>query len=351
MEKDTKKQQRKLLVLGHVVYAYITTAVPVSSKTVALEMDGCISSATVRNIMAELEEEGYIDQRHTSSGRVPTQSGYRCYVDRIKDDIRSEKKEAERLAFEYTARIRTINEVIKKTSFLISRELRNASIVMWPNTENFFLKRIELVKVKAETVLAVLVTMTNAVKDYIIRLDGDLAGAELERVANYINKNYEHLPLSRISDDLRRVIRDGQGGNDDFAAIAATALTAVDSILAEDAYNEISLEGLEYFMDDSWAGNVGRTRGILRMFSEREDLIRLMRDELPDRGIKTYIGRENRCEMLSDCSVITCGYTMHGETAGRIGVIGPTRMDYVRALRTVSCLSGLISSKLEEINT
>ncbi|MFH1305055.1 MAG: heat-inducible transcriptional repressor HrcA [Candidatus Omnitrophota bacterium] len=350
MEKDTKKQQRKLLVLGHVVYVYITTAVPVSSRTVAQEMDGCISSATVRNIMAELEEEGYIDQRHTSSGRVPTHLGYRCYVDRIKGDIRFEKKEAERLAAEYSARIRTINEVIKKTSFLISSELRNASVVMWPNAENFFLKRIELVKVRAETVLAVLVTMSNAVKDYIIRLEGDLAAAELERVANYINAHYEQLPLSRISADLKREVLIGQGGESDFPGLAATALRAVDRIIAEDVCNEISLEGLEYFADDLRSGDAGMTRRIFRMFSEREDLTRLMRNELPDRGIRTYIGRENGCEMLIDCSVITCGYALHGKTAGRIGVIGPTRMDYAHALRTVSCLADLVSSKLEEIN-
>jgi len=345
------KEARKYRVLGHVVHAYVSSVVPVSSKTVAVRMDGNISSATVRNIMAELEDEGYIEQPHTSAGRIPTQSGYRHYVDIIKDQIRFEKNEARRLAVEYTRRIRTIKEVIEKTSFLISRELHNAGIVMWPSIEDFHLKRIELVKVKAETVLAVLVTMTNAVKNHIVKLDRVFKKTELEKVANYINYNYECQPFSHISEELRNMIGDIPEENSREALdIAGAAITVIDSIIEENIGNEICWEGLDYLMDGVEPRDVNITRRVLQMFSERKDLIRFMRKELPYRGVKIYIGRENSCEMLSECSVITCGYELRGRTVGRIGVIGPTRMDYDHALRTVSCLSDLVSSKLEEIN-
>ena len=172
--RKTKREERNARVLGYIVREYVSTAVPVSSKRIAQRMGGSVSSATVRNVMAELEEFGFIEQPHTSAGRIPTHLGYRCYVDIAKDRIRLKRKEAERLAAEYSKRVRTIKDVIEKTSFLISHELHNAGIVMWPSIEDFYLKHMELIKVKAETVLAVLFTMTNDVWNYIINLDRDL---------------------------------------------------------------------------------------------------------------------------------------------------------------------------------
>jgi heat-inducible transcriptional repressor len=349
-EKNRKKEDRKYCVLAHVVHAYVYTTAPVSSKVVAGKMGGDISSATVRNIMAELEDEGYIEQPHTSAGRIPTHSGYRRYVDIIKDNIRPEKKEAQRLASEYTKRMGTIREVIEKTSFLISRELHNAGIVMWPSIEDLYLKHMELIKVKAETVLAVLVTMTNAVQNYIVNLDKDLEKSELERIANYINTNYEYSAFSHISEDLRRTLQKAPDREaQEIVGTVRSALSVIDSIIDKSIGNDIYWEGLNYFMDEPEFRDMNFTRGLLQMFSERKDLIRLMRRDLPYRGLKIYIGEENSYEMLRGCSVITSGYALHDRTIGRIGVIGPTRMDYDNALKTLWCLSDLISAKLEEI--
>lgn len=348
---NNRKSGRKVLVLEHIVHEYVSKGMPVSSKIVAQRMGGSISSATVRNIMAELEEEDHITHPHTSAGRIPTHSGYRSYVDAVKNQIRLEKRQSQRLAAEYSRRARSINEVIEKTSLLISRELHNAGIVMWPSIEDFYLKHIELIKLRAGTVLAVLVTMTNAVKNFIVKLDEDVEKAKLERVSNFINVNYEHSTFSSISDELRNLLdsdtsRKGQETGD----IAKAALSIIDAIIDENIDNEIYLEGLNFFLEQCRLQDIDATRNIIQIFSERRDLIRFLRSELPYRGLRVYIGRENGCEMLRECSMITCGYGMNDRTLGRIGVIGPTRMDYDRALRTVTCLSDLVSSKLEEIN-
>ncbi len=347
-----KKEERKFNVLGHVVSEFVSTAAPVSSKLVARRMGGKISSATVRNIMAELEEQGYIEQPHTSAGRIPTHNGYRQYVDAVVDKIRVEKREAERLAKEYTRRIRTMKEVIERTSYLLSRELHNAGIVMWPSVEDFYLKHMELVKVRAETVLAVMVTMTNAVKNYVVRLDRELRKPELERVANFINSNYESANFSRISEDLRQTLKTRQvGQEEEIVGLAGNALRVIDTIMEDNIENEICWDGLDYFMENREFRDLDVTKRILHIFSERRDLMRLMRRELPYGGLKTYIGEECSSEMLRDCSLITCGYTLRDRAVGRIGIIGPTRMDYERALRTVSCLARVISTKLEEIDS
>jgi heat-inducible transcriptional repressor len=345
-----KKEQRNFEVLAHIVRRHISSAMPVSSKVVAQGMGDRVSSATVRNIMGDLERRGFIEQPHTSAGRVPTDRGYRYYVDAARIRMQMEKRRAERLAREYARRIRSIEELLERTSSLISHELHNAGFVMWPSIEDLYLKRLELIRIRARTALAVLITTTNAVKKYIIRLEEDLRNPELESVANYINANYEDAVISRMADDLRHILRTQDEDGKDVIRIAGRALGIVDDILETDAENEIYLEGLEQFMEEPEFRNVGIARSMLKVFFDRKYLSRLMRGELPFRDIRIYIGRENPIDMLRDCSIITSGYGMHGRTIGRFGVIGPTRMDYDNAIRTVSMLSGIISAKLEELN-
>ncbi|MBD3426381.1 MAG: heat-inducible transcription repressor HrcA [Candidatus Omnitrophica bacterium] len=347
------KEGRKTLVLGHIVHEYVSKAAPVSSMTVSRRMGGGLSSATIRNIMAELEEEGYIEQPHTSAGRIPTQLGYRRYVDIVRDNISQQRKEAERLAAEYDRRITTIKEVIRRTSYLISRELHNAGVAIWPSIEDYYLKHFELVKVKAESVLAILVTMTNDVKNHIVKLDREMKKTELEKISNYINSRYVTEPISVIYEDLKR----GRAANHapessrkETFDVARTALGIIDAIIDENIEEQIYWEGLDHFMEGPESRDADITRNILQIFSDKRDLVNMMRRELPYRGLKVYIGEENDSRMLKSCSVITCGYSMRGRTIGRIGVIGPTRMDYDHALRTVSCLSYLISEKLKKMD-
>ncbi|MFH1846945.1 MAG: heat-inducible transcriptional repressor HrcA [Candidatus Omnitrophota bacterium] len=344
-----KKEQRKYLVLGHVVREYVFSGTPISSKLVAERMGSSVSSATVRNIMAELEECGDIKQPHTSAGRMPTNSGYRRYVNIIQEHRNFEKRKAQILAAEYDRKIRTMQEVLKKTSYLISRELKNTGIVMWPSIENFYLKHLELVKIQTETVLAVLVTMTNAVKNYIIKLDKDIERSQLERIANYVNTNYESLPLTEISTGLEGWAKK-EKDEGELSDVALVAQVIVNAVIKENINNEIYWEGLDYLMDESIMDNIGLAKRMFNVFSSGDEVLRLMRNELPEKGLRIYIGEENDSQMFKDCSIVTCGYSLRGRIAGRIGVIGPTRMDYARAMSTVSCLADLISGKLKQIN-
>lgn len=346
-----KKEQREMLVLGFIIREYVSSAVPVSSKTIAQVMGGGVSSATVRNVMAELEEKGYIAQPHTSAGRVPTDLGYRKYVDIVKTRMKMERREAERLSNEYNQRISTVKDVIERATFIISHELHNAGLAMWPNMENFYLKRLELVKVRAQTIMAVLITVNNAVKNYIIEIDRDLNEAELARVSNFVNANYEHKVVSEIYGDLSRILSGGEEERKQIVDVAEVALRVVDTMIRENLESEIYFEGLNYFADEPEFKDLEFARRMIGMFSERKEyLVNLLHSELPERGLRVYIGAGNDREMLKSCSLITCGYSLQGRTIGRIGVIGPTRMDYYSALSTVSCLADLISEKLEEIS-
>jgi heat-inducible transcriptional repressor len=280
---------------------------------------------------------------------VPTKSGYRRYVDAIRESLQIKRSEARRLASEYDKHISTIEEVIERTSLLISRELHNAGIVMWPGVDDLYLKRMELVKLRAENVLAILVTMTNAVTNYIVKLDQEMEKRELERISNFINEKYEHLPLSEISAKLKDGIKRTRQEDAADRPLAVAADRIMDSVFLRNAENEMYWSGLDNFMNDPGRRNMDGTRIFFDVFAEKEALMRLLRSELPSRELKVYIDGENMCEKLSGCSLVTSGYTMRGKIVGRLGVIGPARMDYARALSTVSCLAELISDKLKEI--
>jgi heat-inducible transcriptional repressor len=252
---------------------------------------------------------------------------------------------------EYNRRIKTIREVIRTTSHLISRELHNAGVVMWPGIEYSYLKHLELVKVKAETVLAVLVTMTNDVKNCVVRLEKELKKRELEEIANYINSNYERRNILSIYDDLKKTLGRGNGDmSGEVIRSAGAALNIIDTVIENDIENEIYWEGLDYFMDEPEFRDINVTRNMLRVFSGGGELLKVMKNDLRYEGLRVHIGDENISNMLRECTIITSGYSLGGRVVGRMGVIGPTRMDYDHALRTLICLSDLISLKLEEIN-
>jgi heat-inducible transcriptional repressor len=350
MNNKRNNEKRNFSVLAQIVQLYVSNAAPVSSKSVARNMESGVSSATIRNVMAELEEAGYIEQPHTSAGRVPTDNGYRRYVDYVKEQIHFEKLKAKHLERNYMDRIKSIKDVIRITSFLISHELHNASVVMWPSVENLYLKHIEFVKIRAEAVLTILVTMTNAVKNYIVKLDKTLEESTLEKAANYINVNYQDSAVSEISSDLKRVVRSSGKETVENMELAETALDILDNVAEQDLENEIYWDGLDYFMNEPEFSDIDMTRQFFQIFSDKKDLVRLMRKELPFGGIRIYIGKENEFARFRNCSLITSGYELHGRTIGRFGVIGPTRMNYENALRTLGCLSELTSAKLEDIN-
>jgi heat-inducible transcriptional repressor len=344
---NSRRDERNQEVLTHIVRIYINSDAPVSSQSVVERMGDSVSSATIRNIMAELEEAGYITQPHTSAGRMPTDTGYRKYVELVKDRLKTEKKRAEALGREYDERIRTVRDIIEKTSSLISRELHQTSVAMMPPVDSFSLRRLELVKVQAETVLAVLVTMTNDVKNYIIRINRDIEKAELEKISNYINANCEELNLIDVHARIKELAC--HGDRREILEVANSALEIIDMLLDDDAIDKVFYDGIENFAGMVNHADIDVARRMLQMFTDRSVISRLLRDELPYSGVRVYIGKENRSDILKECSIITSGYGYRGKTIGRIGVIGATRMDYDRVMWTVKYLSEVISVKLEEI--
>jgi heat-inducible transcriptional repressor len=193
--------------------------------------------------------------------------------------------------------------------------------------------------------------MTNAAKNYIVKLDMDLARNDLELISNYINEKYEAEAVSLIYGELSSIL----SGNDyrnkiPGLGLAKAALDVLDTVIKENIDNEIYLAGLNYFMDEPEFRDPEISRRVFGIFSDRRDLLTLFRREMTNGGMRVYIGKENSNKMLRDCTMITAGYSLRGRTVGRFGVIGPTRMDYEKALSIMAFMSELMSCKIEEIN-
>ncbi len=352
-ERKINKQKRKDNVLGHIIREYVSSSRPVSSKNVTERMDREFSSATIRNIMGKLEDEGFLRQPHTSAGRIPTDRAYRHYVNRIRDRIYLERKVNQRIEQLYAERVKTLKEIIERTSHFISRELHKASIVMWPCIEDTYLKHIDFLKTAADddnkNVLAVIVTMTNAVKHYILELKESKDQDELNRAANYLNDNYVGASFIQISDNLDHTRKDARArGENEILKLAASVQELIEGILKKSIENEIYWEGLDYFMEEESPEDIRIAKSLVRAVTKRHDLVRLLRRDLGIRGMRVYIGEECGKD-LRGLSIITCGYDLKGRTAGRLGVIGSTRMDYEKVLGTVSLLTEQLSLQLREI--
>lgn len=349
LKRSDKKRTRRRAVLTHVVRQYVSSSEPVSSGTVTELMNRSCSSATVRNIMGQLEEEGFLEQLHTSSGRIPTDKAYRYFVNNIRDRIKLREREYKRLAREYSAMAGSLEELIERTSNLLSRELRKASLVMWPSLKDTSLQHIGFVKVARGQVLAVIVTMTNAVKKYLLDLASNHSEEELTEAAGYLNKFYRGATFLIIADNLARSKEDAEESDmRKVYELLNTAHELIEGILKKDIENDIYWEGLDYFLEEQFADDLAVTRRLVRAVTGRRELVRILRDDLATGGMSTHIGSECGTE-LNGLSLITCGYDMEGRAVGRLGVIGGTRMDYERVLGTVRFLAELLSLQLKNM--
>ncbi|MBF0494107.1 MAG: heat-inducible transcription repressor HrcA [Candidatus Omnitrophica bacterium] len=343
------RDERNSEILSQIIQLYTATAIPVSSKSVAESMDNIVSSATIRNIMAELEEDGFIEQPHTSAGRRPTDRGYRHYVDHLNGRLSLEKHKVKKFEEEFFEKVRSIKDLIEQSSHLINRQLHYASAVMLPDTVSQYMKHLELLKIKSDTVMAVLVTMTNIVENYIIKLDGDIEKGQLNKIANFINEKCEGKKVSDILEYLKGV-NSVADKNSELGAMSAFAIRLIDGMAKTDIENEIFITGMDCFSGQADFSNSEDFRNLLKILSDKKLMMKIMKGELSAGGMRFYIGHENEPEPLKKCSLVTFGYEFHGTPLGRIGIIGPTRMHYENVFQTVNYLIEVLNSKIEGLS-
>jgi heat-inducible transcriptional repressor len=328
--------ERKATVLRAVVEEYIDTAQPVGSSHVARAPGVNVSSATVRNDMATLEQEGYLYQPHTSAGRVPTEKGYRFFVDSLTSPGRLAGADAQQVRRFFDRAHNELERMLQDTSRLLSGLTTYTAVVVGPPHEAATVRSVQLVDLAPSIVLVVVVLSNGVVEKHTVELSGDTTpdADALARVGAQLSDSLMGRPLAAVAAvDLPA----------DEHGLGRAVLRALVGDPAEDP--DVYLSGTSQMAAAFDA--VGTVRDVLRILEQQFVVVTLLKDVL-DRGLSVAIGTETGVEPLADCAIVVSPYQVDGEPAGSIGVLGPTRMNYPQALAAVTVVSERLGRRLSE---
>lgn len=336
--------ERTRRVLAVIVRDYIHGGEPVGSRAIARRPDVDVSSATVRAVMADLEELGYLEKPHASAGRIPTARGYRYYVDtllRVKAPLPEEREQIERRAHEAAA---GVDGLMTAASRVLHSLTRHAGVVSAPRPQSERLQRIEFLRLREGRVLAVLVARSGAVRNRLIVLDRGASEAELEQSSNYLNSLISDLTLPEAQARLKtELARDRKA----LSELQARAL----SLGAEAVQLEqpaMHIEGQASFLEDkTLSQDVAKIRALFKALEEKELLLSVLDRTLEAREMRIFIGAESGI-VEPDLAIVAAPYTLNGEVVGALGVIGPTRMDYSRVIPLVELTARTVGMTLDE---
>lgn len=340
-----KNNDRKFDILYSIIRDYIKTAEPVGSRTIERKYNIGISSATIRNEMADLEEMGYLVQPYTSAGRIPSDKAYRLYVDRFmkKVDVDSYIKEDVRSLYRHY--FGELEEVMNKTAQILTKLTNLTSLVSTPNISGLNIKDIHLIHIEDERVLLVVITEQRIVKSAEIRLTGTPTDEMLEHVANFLNLSIKDMMTEfRASDFASRVDALTPGEQKIVSEVVNTIKVIFNS---EEDSRVISNGVTEIFRYPEFRNDMDRTKSFLEAI-HRQDLLSYLFSTVQDDSVSVRIGEENGMEELSNCSVISATYKINGRPVGTIGVVGPTRMDYDYCVSVIETLTNELTNHLDE---
>lgn len=354
---------RGQVILTAIINEHFVTGEPVGSKVLAEKFANLsgLSAATIRNVMGELEELGLLEQPHTSAGRVPTDKGYRFYVDNLLGVLSISNDDLFRIGEQYGLNsndvLETPDRLMERTSQLLSALSNNVGIVVSPSLANDRLQHIEFVSLSDNRILVVLVSAPNIVHNKIIRLNVTFAKEELERTANYLNKEFVGKSLAQIRAEIMHLMHEEKAL---FDKLLQTAVILCSQSIEDEDDNaaDVFIDGTSNILTKRDFADLERLRELLSTIGERSRLLQILnectqKDALTDGGVQVVIGTENRTPSLQNCTLISAPYRVAGGSAiGTLSVLGPTRIEYARMISIVSyvarTLEKLMSSDISK---
>ena len=333
---DYELDERKTKILNAIIRTYLETGEPVGSRTISKYTDLNLSSATIRNEMADLEELGYILQPHTSAGRIPSDRGYRFYVDHLMEEKSREVDDMKRFVIEHTEKM---DQVLQQVAKLLANNTNYATMVTAPSYHRNKVKFIQLSSVDVEQILAVIVLEGNLVKNKIIPVSEPLDNETMLRLNILLNSSLNGLALQEINLGTIAKLKEQAGIHSD---IISNVLDAVAEVMSPDEDIRIYTSGTTNFFKYPELSDSEKASELISAFEEKQQLASLVTENLLEEentGIQVYIGNETPIQTMKDCSVVTATYELGEGMRGTIGIIGPKRMDYdkvVGALKTIT---------------
>lgn len=316
---------RKKKILQAIIRNYLESGEPVGSRTISKYTDLNLSSATIRNEMADLEEMGYILQPHTSAGRIPSDAGYRFYVDEL---MIEKQKEVDELKGELLDKEEKLDHLLKQTAKLLAVNTNYATMVSAPTIHRNKLKFIQLTKVNSEQLLAVIVVEGNVIKNSIIDIAQEMDEETILKLNILLNTHLNGLSIEEINLAMITALKQQAGIHSD---LIGEVIDAVAQAIHEEEDLEIYTSGANNILKYPELSDNHKASELINTLEEKQVLGRLVKDTLEDEsstGIQVYIGNESPITAMKDCSIVTATYDLGEGMKGTIGIIGPKRMDY-----------------------
>ncbi|HKY69304.1 MAG TPA: heat-inducible transcriptional repressor HrcA [Gammaproteobacteria bacterium] len=333
---------RATTILKHLVQQYIQDGIPVGSKIIAAKTDPAISPATVRHVMGDLEDKGYISSLHKSSGRVPTDRGYRFFV----DSLLKVHPLALAQSAELTAQLdpnQPTSELINSTSNLLSELTSMVAIVSVPRQDKIILRHVEFLQLSDNRVLVILVVNEKEVQNRIIVTDRKYTATDLSQASEFLNQHFAGKDLKMARQELHKALEQDRIGVDRLMqAVVDVAGKAFENSGRKSDY---VLAGQENLLHHNRV-DIDQLQKLFETFQEKRKILRLLDHCIRSQGIQLYIGEESQEDVFHTCSVITSCYTVNGEVLGVLGVIGPTRMRYDKVIPIVDLTAKILGTAL-----
>jgi heat-inducible transcriptional repressor len=345
--KDEALNERAQRLLRVLVQSYIRDGAPVGSRTLSRDSGLALSSATVRNVMADLEALGFITSPHTSAGRVPTDKAYRFFVDSLlRAQLTADDLSLEEIRRQLDIPADSSKSLVSSASQLLSNITHLAGVVTLPLAQAASLTQIEFLALSENRVLVVLVLNDREVQNRIIHLERHYSAEELRRAANFLNEHCVGRTLPQIHTELLQQLKDT---HEHLNQVMLDAIAMAQRLFEQGS----PTEGIEYLiagetnlMEFGELASVDKLKRLFEAFNEKRDILHLLDHSLKAEGIQIFIGQESGYRILDDYSVVTAPYSSEGGVVGVIGVIGPTRMAYERVIPLVDLTAKVLSAAL-----
>ncbi|HRF63728.1 MAG TPA: heat-inducible transcriptional repressor HrcA [Candidatus Competibacter sp.] len=338
--------ERTQHLLKVLVERYIRDGQPVGSRTLARDAGLDLSPATIRNVMADLEDLGYLQSPHTSAGRVPTARGYRLFIDALLNVPPLDHREVEILRRRIDQPVQNSAELARTVSDLLSGVTRLAGIVMVPRRNVVTLRHVEFLPLSENRVLVVLVLNAQEVQNRIIQTRRPYSAVELNQAAQYLNGQFAGKGIQQVRETLLRDLRETR---DNLDRLMQTVVEMAEQTFEIDPVGEdYVVAGQTHLMQCADLSDLDTLRQLFEAFNHKSDLLHLFDQCLHADGVQIFIGEEAGSSVLQGCSVVTAPYTVEGQVLGVLGVIGPTRMAYDRVIPVVEVTARLLAAALND---
>lgn len=332
---------RKYLILQAIIDDYISTAMPVGSRTISRKSGVGFSPATIRNEMSDLEELGYLDQPHTSAGRVPSDKAYRLYVDHLLKVGKISEDESERMHETIQARSAQVDGVIRSAAQVLADATQYTSVIVAPKLGTLRIKHIQLVPVADCTALMIIVTNFGIVKDAVIHVPDGLDADDLYSISRMLTQRLANKPLEAVRQTFSELLRD----SDNNRRLMGETLRVIERKLEAEDSAEVVIGGGSKLLNYPEYSDVQKAKSFLAVLESKDKLRRLIGRE-GGMEVTIRIGAENDVPEMSDCSIVTARYRVGDQSGGTLGIIGPTRMNYNRVIPVLEFMSQAMSEIL-----